>query len=194
MDSFMSREELLDVGFKSVGENVLISRKASIYFPEQMTIGSNVRIDDFCFLSRKIDIGNYIHIGVGSIVCGGNEGIKFNDFSAIGQGVSLIADSDNYSGEYLTNPTVDFKYTNCIEKSIILGKHVIIGTGTTVLPGVTFGECSAVGAMSLVVKDTEPFFIYAGSPAKKIKPRSKQLLELEEKFLKEQELLKTEKK
>ena len=52
--SFYSREELLDLGLKSVGENVRISRKVSIYGAEQISIGDNVRIDDFCILSGII--------------------------------------------------------------------------------------------------------------------------------------------
>ena len=47
MTSFMSREELEKVGFKSIGENVLISRNATIYGAGNISIGSNVRIDDF---------------------------------------------------------------------------------------------------------------------------------------------------
>jgi serine acetyltransferase len=49
--SFLSREKLMEIGFKSIGENVLLSSKASIYGPENIEIGNNVRIDDFCILS-----------------------------------------------------------------------------------------------------------------------------------------------
>ena len=48
---FYSREQLEKIGFKSLGENVLISDKTSIYSPENISIGNNVRIDDFSVLS-----------------------------------------------------------------------------------------------------------------------------------------------
>lgn len=48
---FYSREQLEKIGFKSLGKNVLISDKSSIYSPENISIGNNVRIDDFCILS-----------------------------------------------------------------------------------------------------------------------------------------------
>ena len=48
---FYSREQLEKIGFKSLGENVLISDKTSIYFPKNISIGNNVRIDDFSVLS-----------------------------------------------------------------------------------------------------------------------------------------------
>ncbi len=53
MDSFYSRDELKKIGLKKYGENVFLSKKASIYNPEKIEIGNNVRIDDFCILSRK---------------------------------------------------------------------------------------------------------------------------------------------
>ena len=57
MNSFYSQEELMKIGFLSVGKNVLISKKASIYNPSVISIGNNVRIDDFCILSGKVTIG-----------------------------------------------------------------------------------------------------------------------------------------
>ena len=61
-NSFYSRNELNEKGFAFLGKNVLISKMASIYGANKMSIGNNVRIDDFCVLSGKIDLGNYIHI------------------------------------------------------------------------------------------------------------------------------------
>lgn len=54
--SFYTHDELAEIGFKSCGKNVLISRKASIYSPAKIEIGDNVRIDDFCILSGVIFI------------------------------------------------------------------------------------------------------------------------------------------
>ncbi len=49
MNSFYSQEELKKIGFLSVGKNVLISKKASIYNPGVISVGNHVRIDDFAF-------------------------------------------------------------------------------------------------------------------------------------------------
>ena len=65
-----------------------------------------------------------------------------------------------------------------IKKKVYIGKHAILGTGTTVLPGGELGEGSVSGANSLVKKPLEPWGIYAGSPCKKIKDRSKKCLKL----------------
>ena len=52
--SFLSESELKTIGFLKYGTNVLVSRKASIYNPEQIVLGDNIRIDDFCILSGNI--------------------------------------------------------------------------------------------------------------------------------------------
>jgi galactoside O-acetyltransferase len=53
------------MGFKKIGKNVKISSKASIYGADKISIGSNVRIDDFCIISTSdegVEIGNNVHI------------------------------------------------------------------------------------------------------------------------------------
>lgn len=177
-DSFYSTDELKELGLGSFGENVLISKKASLYSPGQMHFGSNVRIDDFCILSGKVTIGNYVHIAAGVYLYGHKAGITFDDYSTISSRGAVYAVSDDYSGEHMTNPTVPEEYLGLIHAPVYIGKHVIIGTGSTVLPGVSMGEGCSVGSMSLVNRDTEPWTIYAGIPAKKIRERSRNLLKL----------------
>ena len=181
--SFYSAEELKNIGFKKIGNNVLLSRKCSIYGANEIKIGNNVRIDDFCILSGKIDIGNYIHIAAYSSIYAGNAGVFICDFANISSRCAIYAKSDDYSGQYLTNPMVEDDYLGVIEHSVSIKKHVIVGTGCTILPGTVLGEGVAVGAMSLVKESLEPFGIYAGIPCKFIKKRSRHLLSLENKFL-----------
>lgn len=178
MNSFYSSEELKTLGLKEYGENVLISRKASIYGAANITLGSNVRIDDFCVLSGKISLGNYVHIAVGSMLFAGSEGIVLEDYTGISSRCALYARSDDYTGEHMTNQIVPVEYTGVNGAPILIGKHSIIGTGCTVLPGVTVGEGCSVGAMSLINKDLEPWGIYAGIPARRFRERSRKLLEL----------------
>lgn len=49
--AILTREEVEQMGFASVGENVFISTKASFYGVSKIHIGNNVRIDDFCVIS-----------------------------------------------------------------------------------------------------------------------------------------------
>ncbi|MBQ7670311.1 MAG: acyltransferase [Clostridia bacterium] len=184
MSSFMTPEEIDQVGFKCIGKNVLISKKASFYSPENITLGDNVRIDDFCILSGKISVGSYVHIAAYSALFGGIEGVVICDFCNISSRVTIYALSDDYSGESMTSPLIPDEYKNVEHKKTVLEKHVIIGSNSVVLPGAVLAEGSSYGAFSLVKSKTEPWSIYAGIPCKKIKKRSKKLLDLENEFLK----------
>ena len=185
MNSFYSREELIEIGFKKIGENVLISRKTSFYSPEKIEIGSNVRIDDFCVLSggKGIKIGNDVHIACFCVLYG-NEKIELKDFCGLSSRVAVYTASDDYSGFSLTNPTVPGKYkSKMIKGPVILKKHVVIGTNSTIMPNVTVGTGTSIGAHSFVTQSLEKFGIYFGIPVRKIGKRSKRLLELEKRLL-----------
>ena len=182
LNSFYTSAELKEIGFGKFGENVLISRKVSIYGAQNIIIGDNVRIDDFCILSGKIDIGNYIHIAAYTALYGGDEGIEIQDFANISSKISIYSISDDYSGETMTNPMVPNKYKNIQSEKVTIERHVIIGSGSIILPGVVLSEGSAFGAMTLINKSSEPWSINTGIPYKRMKERSKNLLYLEEEF------------
>jgi galactoside O-acetyltransferase len=187
MESFYSQDELKKIGFKKIGNNVKISKKTSIYGSQFITIGDNVRIDDYCCLvanANEIIIGSNVHIAFFSILMG-NAGIELGDFVGLSSRVSIYSASDDYSGNSLTNPTIPDEYKNIYTGKVKLMKHVIVGTNTTILPNLTIREGCSIGANSLIIKDTEPWSIYFGTPAKKIKERSKEILKLETKYLNE---------
>lgn len=175
----------MQMGFKRVGKNVKISDKASIYNHDQIEIGDNSRIDDFCVVSGNVTIGKYCHITPMCLVAGGVPGIVFSDFSTLAYGVKVFAQSDDYSGSTLTNSLVPKKYKTEILLPVTLGKHVIVGAGTVILPGIDVAEGCSVGAMTLLNKSTQPWGIYVGNPARRLKERKRDLLELEKQFLSE---------
>ena len=182
MSSFYTEEELKEIGFRKVGKNVLISKKASIYGTSRISIGDNTRIDDFVILSGNITIGNNVHIAVQASLFAGETGIVLEDFVGISSRTAVYAESDDYSGESMTNPTVPYEYRNIICGKVILKKHVLVGTGCTILPGVIIGEGTSVGSMSLVSKSLNEWGMYVGIPCKKIKDRSKKILTLEKEY------------
>lgn len=184
MSSILTPEEIKKLGFKSVGTNVLISRKASFYSPENISIGNNVRIDDFCVLSGNIQIKNYVHVAVFSALFGGEEGITIESFCNISSRVSIYALSDDYFGESMTNPMIPDIYKKVIHKKVILEKHVIIGSNSVVLPGAYLAEGASFGAFSLIKSEVEPWSINAGIPCQRLKNRSKNILSLENEFIK----------
>ncbi|MEX8500199.1 acyltransferase, partial [Leptothrix ochracea] len=153
--ALLSREALEALGFAALGEDVRISERASIYGAARIRLGSHVRIDDFCVLSAGaggIEIGNYIHIAVYTSLIGAGA-IRLHDFCNLSSRVSIYASSDDYSGEFMTNPMVPTDYTGVTHAPVTLGRHVIVGCGSVLLPGVTLHEGVAIGALSLVNRD-----------------------------------------
>ena len=83
--SFYSQSELRELGIGYLGEDVKISRKASLYNAPLISIGDRARIDDFCILSAGIGgiyIGNHVHLGAMASLIGRGR-IKIDDFSTL---------------------------------------------------------------------------------------------------------------
>lgn len=182
--ALLTEQQIQAYGFKSVGRDVRISDKASIYNAANISIGDNVRIDDFVVLSAGhggIALGSHIHIAVYTSLIGAGA-ITIGDFANLSSRVSIYSSSDDYSGESMTNPMIPARYKKVSDLAVVIGRHVIIGCGTVVLPGAELAEGVAVGALSLLSGQYEAFSIYAGIPAKKIKDRQRNLLQLEQAF------------
>ena len=159
MSSFYSKEELKKIGFKSLGKEVYISKKTSIYGADKISIGSHVRIDDFCILSGNIEVGNYVHIGA-YVALYGKEGIKINDFCGCSARCTIYSATDDFSGEYMVSPMVPEEYTNVTGGIVTLEKFVQLGANTVVMPNLTIGEGTCVGAMYFVNKSLNNWGIY----------------------------------
>ena len=183
--SFLNETELASLGLKNYGSNVLISRLAQLYNPGNISIGNNVRIDAFSVLSSGTEpfiLEDYIHISSGVSIYGQN-GFHMKSLTNISTGTKIYTQSDSYCGNYLIGPSIPLKLRNVYGSPLVIEKHVVIGAGCIVLPGVILSEGVAIGANSLVLKDCKPWSIYAGSPVKFIKERSNMVLELEKELL-----------
>lgn len=179
--AFLNPKAIEQLGLKSCGTNVLISDKASIYSPEQISIGSNVRIDDFCILSGQITLGDYIHIAAYSALYG-KFGIEMESFTGLSPRCTIFSASDDFSGHYLISPMVPEQFTEVTGGLILIKRLSQIGAGTIIMPNITINEGVAVGAMSFVNIDLQEWGIYAGVPARKINERDRTCAELAKKF------------
>lgn len=184
--SFYTIEELraLKIKLKNNPQNILVSKKISMHNPHLMELGNNIRIDDFTILSGKISIGNFVHIASYVGLYANNEKINIEDFVSISSKVNIFSSSDDYSGEYLANPTIPNQFKNITCNEINIKKHSMIGASSVILP-TSFGleEGVSVGAMSLVMRKTQPWSVYFGIPAKKISNRSKNVINLEKELM-----------
>ena len=181
----LTRDVLRSMGFAALGDPIWISNLASFHNCSNISIGHNVRIDDFCVLSAGtggIEIGNFVHIAVHTSIIGAGR-VEIRDFANLSSRVSVYSSSDDYSGVHMTNPTVPAEFTGVTSAPVIIDRHVAIGCGSVVLPGCTINEGAVIGALSLVNCDCDQFSIYAGVPAKRIKNRRRDLLIAEQNML-----------
>jgi len=176
---YYTEEGLMKLGFKSVGVNVKISDKASIYNQDKIIIGNNSRIDDFCVISGKVIIGEYVHVTPMCLLAGGTIGIEIDDYSTFAYGVKVFTKSDDYTGEYMANSLVPHRLKKVTEARVKIGRHCIVGANSIIFPGVSLNVGASIGAMTLVVADVDAWSINVGIPSKKIKNRLMNPLQLE---------------
>ena len=160
---------------KSVGEDVFISAAVEIRRPHLVSVGRHVAIDTGFYCTTAMNIGDYIHIAPYITVIGGPSGLlQMGHFTTIAAGCRIVCGSDAHLGEGFVGPTIPERFRDKVTIApVVFADFASVGTNVVVLPGVTLGEGSVVGACSLVTKGTEPWTIYAGTPAKPIKARRK---------------------
>jgi len=149
-------------------------------------VGEFSQIDDFVFLNAgiRLHIGSFVHVSSFSSIVGGGE-CELMDFCGLSAGCRIITGSDDFSGGYLTNPTVSSAYKNVQFGKVKIGRHAILGSNVVVMPGVTIGDGATVGAGSIVTKDLDAWTIYAGYSPRKIGERDRaSVLAKESEFLK----------
>jgi len=167
------------VELKSIGIDSFISANVEIRRPQLVSVGNHVAIDTGFYLTTQAEIGDYIHIAP-YVTCIGGATTKLilKNFSTVAAGSRIICASDEHLGVGLIGPTIPLKYRdNVLFGNVTFEQFSSIGTNVVVMAGITLAEGSVVGANSLVTKDTEPWTIYVGSPARpvKIRPKEKML-------------------
>lgn len=180
MFDIYSIKELSDIGITIYGTDIKINKSVKIYNPKNLILHDHIRIDDYTIIScgGKVEIFNFVHISSFClIICKTN--IIFKNYSGISSGVKLFGASDDYSGNFMSNPTVPEKYLNATIGDIILEEHALIGANSIILPNVTISHGTSVGAFTLINKTTEEWKMYVGIPARIIRERSKKCLELQ---------------
>lgn len=144
-----------------LGQGVKIFSFVNLYGCE---IGDGSKIGTFVEVQRGAKVGRRCKISSHTFIC---EGVEIEDEVFVGHGVTftndLIPRATNADGSPQTD--ADWK----VEKTLIK-KGASIGSGATLLCGITIGERAIVGAGAVVTKDVPPGMIVAGNPAKILRP------------------------
>jgi galactoside O-acetyltransferase len=175
---YLSRDELVNIGLAACGRHVFISKAAAITHPQRLSLGDFVRIDAYSLInsSDSVTIGRNVHIG-SSVTINAVAPITIGDFAGISSGTKIFTSDDDYSGDYLTGPTVPEESSNLHIAPVEIGDHCVVGANSVILPGTVIEEGAVIGALSLAKGRITSWAIHGGVPAKLIKKRSKKLLE-----------------
>lgn len=140
------------------GKNIYIGRTVYMWAKHSMTIGDNFYIGKFSQIECDAEIGNNVMFANYVALIGRHD----HNFTEIGVPIRLaskIRDKD-YNGLGLY-------------EKVIIEDDVWVGHDSIILSGVKICQGSIIAAGSVVTKDVEPYSVYAGNPAKKIKDRFK---------------------
>lgn len=139
-----------------------------------LRIGECSQVDDFVFINagKMCSIGRFVHIASFVSIVGGGM-FTIGDFAGLSAGCRVLTATDDFTGPFMTNPTVPREFTNYRVSYVRVDDHAIVGTNAVLFPGVTVGEGAAVGACVVVRRDLAPWGVYAGEPLRKIGERDR---------------------
>jgi acetyltransferase-like isoleucine patch superfamily enzyme len=143
-----------------LGKGVRIYDFTNLYGCE---IGDDVKIGTFVEIQKGAKIGNRCKISSHTFIC---EGVTIEDEVFIGHNVTFI--NDRYPRATNGTGTLQTEADWSCEGTVVK-RGASIGSGATLLCGVTVGENAVVGAGSVVTRDVPPGAVVAGNPARVLK-------------------------
>jgi galactoside O-acetyltransferase len=179
---YLREDDLRAMGVGAAGTNVRVHKSCVLVGLEHMHFGDNVRVDPFGVLTAgggTLKVGDFVHLSSHLFLSAG-AGVAIGDFCALSVGVKVFSRSDDYEGRHMTNPTVPAAFTApAADGPVAIGRHVVVGAGTVVLPGVEIEDGVAIGAQSLVKAHLPPWGVYAGVPVRLVRARRRDILDQE---------------
>lgn len=161
---------------KKLGKNPVFGRNLTVLGEKNIEIGSHTWVDDYATLAvsfGELKIGSRCHICPSSYLSGGG-GLYIGDNVAVCANAQVLSHSEiPTKGKSMAGPMIKESEKGFKSLPIHIKNNSFISVGAIILPGVTIGEGSIVGANSVVTKDVEPWTVVGGVPAKKIGNREK---------------------
>jgi acetyltransferase-like isoleucine patch superfamily enzyme len=141
----------------TLGENVKLAKFINLY---GCGVGDNTKVGAFVEIQKNASVGKNCKISSHTFIC---EGVTIEDGVFVGHGVTFI--NDRYPRATTEDGGLQTEADWSVEPTFVK-KGASIGSGATILAGVTVGEKAIVGAGSVVTKDVPPYAVVAGNPAR----------------------------
>lgn len=146
---FYSDAELAQLGCTRIGRRVQVSRLARFY-GFRGELGDHCRVDDYCIIKGRVDIGCLAHISAFCMLGGTGGTISIGDFSTTAAYVALYTASDDYASPLLTNAVIPSDLRRGITGDVVVGKGVVVGAHSVGLPGAVIGDYATIGALCIL--------------------------------------------
>lgn len=130
----------------------------------RFSIGKNTLVESLCTICTwhgDVILKDGASVGIGSIVMGP---VLMGEGSACGQNCFISGQSHHYE-----DISKHFLRQGIQTEQVVIGKNVWIGANASILPGVTIGDHSVIGAGSTVTEDVPAYSVVVGNPAKIVK-------------------------
>ena len=156
--------------FASIGSHVVFETGVTVWNPETISIGENVYVGHRAMLKgypkSRMTIGSDTWIG-SNVFFHAAGGITIGNEVGIGPNVMILTSYHKDLGRKtaLLDSPLEFK-------PVVVEDGVDIGIGAILLPGVTIGKGTQIGAGAVVTKSVEPYSVVAGNPAKVLRQRT----------------------
>ena len=150
--------------FRGIGQNVIFETGVLVFHPERISLGTNIYVGHYTILKgyykNDMIIGDNTWIGQACFFHSAG-GLRIGNNVGIGPHVKIITSAHEEEGI-----GVPILFSQITTAEVTIEDDSDIGIGAIIMPGVTIGRGSQVGAGSVVTRDVEPYSVVAGVPAR----------------------------
>lgn len=156
----------------------IISKNIRVRNEKTFVVGDYSVIDDYCYFSAKIEIGQHCHIANNCSIAGGQDyQFSLGDCSSISSGVKIWCQSNEYINDLVVlNVNKADLGDDPIKGDVTIGKMCAVGSNTVIMPNNSIPDGTVIGALSFVPPNFKfkSWSVYAGIPIKFVKKRNKE--------------------
>jgi len=157
----------------------IISPNSRIRCPDYFEIGDDSIIDDYCYFSTRVKIGNCSHIASGCSIAGGADFLfEIGNYSSLSAGVKVWCTSDDFVNDIVAIPPRDIGVlkTHLITGDVIMGDYTAVGSNSVIMPNNHIPDGTVIGSLSFVPPGYKflSWSVYAGIPIRFLRKRNKE--------------------
>ncbi|MCA1565444.1 MAG: hypothetical protein LC803_07375 [Acidobacteria bacterium] len=160
----------------------IVSKNIRVRHPEHFNVGEHSIVDDFCYFSTRVQIGEFSHIASGCSVAGGVARLfQLGSYCSLSSGVKVWCTSDDFVNDIVAilPPWAEERgpiKEHLITGDVIMANFTAAGANSVIMPQNRIPEGTVIGSLSFVPSnfDFEPWSVYAGTPVRFIKRRNKE--------------------